>query len=126
MNQKEREQIRTEALENTPPKRIDPQEFHDEGYLQEANRMFFHPLGLALEVITDEEGNTVDIGGIWDYRDEPEGMRYDIANRSEEEQKEMKDKALHIQNQMIDKAKTRVNMFGGVVVEPIPGMQVGQ
>lgn len=29
---------------------IDPTTFKDEGYLQESNRLFFHPFGLALEI----------------------------------------------------------------------------
>ncbi len=120
-----REKLRTEMLNNGQVKRISAKEFRDEGYLQEVNRMFLHPLGLALEVVTDEN-EVVDFGGVWDYRDDPEGMRYDIANRSEEQQKEMKDKALNVQNQIIDKMKKRMNMFGGVVMEPIPGMPVGQ
>lgn len=55
-------------------KRIDIKEFRDKGFLQEANRLFFHPLGLALEVIVDDDGGKVTLGGIWDYRDDPEGM----------------------------------------------------
>ncbi len=37
-------------------KRIDAAAFRDEGFLQEANRQFFHPHGLALETtrVTDE------------------------------------------------------------------------
>lgn len=31
-------------------------EFREEGYLQEANRQFFHPLGLALEIIVLPDG----------------------------------------------------------------------
>jgi len=31
------------------PKHMDIQELSDEGYIAEANRRFFHPLGLALE-----------------------------------------------------------------------------
>ena len=53
-------------------KKIDIKEFRDLGFLQEANRQFFHPLGLALEVIVDGD-NTI-LGGIWDYREDPEGM----------------------------------------------------
>lgn len=63
----------------------------DDGYLQEANRMFFHPLGLALEyaksiTVTDpslNDGKTTEItltktffARVWDYRDDPEGMRF--------------------------------------------------
>ncbi len=55
---------------------LDTQEFRDEGYLQEANRRFFHPLGLALEVVTDETGRAVRLGGIWDERSDPEGVMY--------------------------------------------------
>lgn len=32
-------------------KRIDAAEFQAEGYLQEVNRRFLHPLGLALEAV---------------------------------------------------------------------------
>jgi hypothetical protein len=56
-------------------KRIDIAEFRDIGYLQEANRRFFHPLGLALEVRVDEAGNET-ISGVEDCRDDPEGMVY--------------------------------------------------
>jgi hypothetical protein len=51
-------------------------EFRAHGYLQELNRQFLHPLGLALEVRRDEDTGIEVLGGIWDYRDDPEGMRY--------------------------------------------------
>lgn len=54
-------------------KRMDIKEFREKGFLQEANRQFFHPLGLALEIMIDENGNYT-LGGVWDYREEPEGM----------------------------------------------------
>lgn len=60
-------------------KRIDIKEFREKGYLQELNRRFLHPLGLALEIIIDDNGNEK-LGGIWDYRDDKEGIYYDIAN----------------------------------------------
>lgn len=47
-------------------------EFVSEGLLQELNRTFLHPVGLAME-ITMVDGTAV-ISGIWDYRDDPEGM----------------------------------------------------
>ncbi len=56
-------------------KRIDVAEFQAEGYLQEVNRRFLHPLGLALEVLRHDDG-TVALGGVWDYRDDPEGMAF--------------------------------------------------
>lgn len=54
-------------------KRMDIKEFRETGFLHEANRLFFHPLGLALEVHQDEDG-TETLSGVWDYRDDPEGI----------------------------------------------------
>lgn len=34
---------------------MDMREFRDFGYLQEANRVFFHPLGLCLGVMVDSD-----------------------------------------------------------------------
>ena len=50
-------------------------EFRAAGYLRQVNRQFFHPLGMALEVVIDEEGNER-FGEVWDYRDDPEGIRF--------------------------------------------------
>lgn len=58
----------------TEIKRMDIAEFRQEGYLQEVNRLFFHPLGLALEVKIGKDGES--LGGLWDYRDDPEGVIY--------------------------------------------------
>jgi hypothetical protein len=83
---------------STEVKRIDIAEFRERGYLQEVNRLMLHPLGLALEVVIDDckfcaasgridggknhcehcdgRGKTERLGGVWDYRDDPEGMLY--------------------------------------------------
>ena len=78
--------------ESTQPKRMDLTEFRNEGYLQEVNRQFFHPLGLALEVVMEEDGTISRLGGIWDYRDDPEGMFFgpDITSSPEWEEKKKK------------------------------------
>lgn len=55
--------------------RMDIAAFRADGYLQELNRRFLHPLGLALEVIVNDDGSE-QFGGVWDYRDDPEGMAY--------------------------------------------------
>lgn len=55
-------------------KRMDIKEFREEGFLQEANRLLFHPLGLALEVSI--RGGKEMLSGVWDYRDDPEGMLF--------------------------------------------------
>jgi hypothetical protein len=54
-----------------------PKEFRDKGYLQELNRQFLHPLGLALEVELLTDG-TERFGDVWDYRKDSEGMIYDV------------------------------------------------
>lgn len=59
--------------------RLDIADFRSLGYLQELNRRFLHPLGLALEVIVEDDG-TETLGGVWDYRNDPEGIRYDNAD----------------------------------------------
>lgn len=51
-------------------------EFRELGYLQELNRRFLHPLGLALEVVVDSETKEESFGNVWDYRDDPEGIIY--------------------------------------------------
>jgi len=50
-------------------------EFRGLGYLQEVNRQFLHPLGLALEVVVEEDG-TERFGEVWDSRGDPDGMIY--------------------------------------------------
>jgi hypothetical protein len=50
-------------------------EFRRLGYLQELNRLFLHPLGLALEVVLDGDG-AARFGSIWDARNDPEGICY--------------------------------------------------
>jgi hypothetical protein len=51
-------------------------EFVDSGMLFEVNRRVLHPLGVAIEVIREEDG-TVQFGGIWDMRDDPEGIVFE-------------------------------------------------
>jgi hypothetical protein len=60
-------------------KRMDIAEFRRLGYLEELNRRFLHPLGLALEINVDDKDGTESLGGIWDYREDPEGIFYDVA-----------------------------------------------
>jgi hypothetical protein len=55
------------------PRHMSLDEFQQLGYLQEANRLFFHPRGLALEMVVERDGS-MRLGGIWDYRDDPEGI----------------------------------------------------
>lgn len=49
------------------------EEFVNLGLLHELNRRFLHPLGLAMDVEVDGDGNYT-IAGIWDCRNRPEGL----------------------------------------------------
>ena len=60
-------------------KRINIKKFRAKGFLQEANRKFFHPLGLALEVIVDDITGEESLGGVWDYEEDPEGMFFGVG-----------------------------------------------
>jgi len=57
-------------------KYADISELRDLGVIQEINRQFLHPLGLALEVEIDDQTGEVHLGGVWDSRDDPEGIAY--------------------------------------------------
>ena len=54
-------------------KKMDIKEFREFGFLFAVNHEFLHPFGLALEVVREKDG-TEHLGGIWDYRDDPEGI----------------------------------------------------
>lgn len=50
---------------------LSAKEFRDLGLLQELNRLFLHPRGLAMAVTLD--GDDVSLGPIYDWRADPEG-----------------------------------------------------
>ena len=62
-------------------KYLSMKDFVDLGFLQEVNRQFFHPRGLALALRIPEDEN-IDpnekegIIQIWDERDDPEGVYF--------------------------------------------------
>lgn len=91
-------------------KRIDPKEFQDFGYLQEVNRRFLHPLGLALEITIDEEGK-VSLGGIWDYRNDPIGLLFAQGQLDQE-------KATRVQIAWEEKEQARRKQLGDII-QPI-------
>lgn len=90
-------------------KYMDIKEFREKGFLQEVNRSFFHPLGLALEIRIDDEGN-YELGGIWDYRDDPEGMYYGNSPSAA--------KAKPVEELFDSKAETRMTKLG-YVIQPL-------
>lgn len=98
--------------------RMDIKEFREKGYLQEANRQFFHPLGLALEIMIENDGSEK-LGGIWDYRNDPEGLYFNLEDSDDERIKTFNERANHIQQEMEGKKLTRKESLG-FFIEPIP------
>jgi hypothetical protein len=93
-------------------KKMDIKEFRDLGYLQEVNRQFFHPLGLALSVRApmDEEGGEWSLDSILDARDDPEGFIYsDGVDRA---------KTDYIHRQWEAKEEERSKLFNYGTVQP--------
>lgn len=101
-------------MSDEPIKRFDIGEFQRDGYLQEANRQFFHPLGLALEIVIEDDGSR-HLGGVWDYRDDPEGMFFAVAEIDSDEGRR---KAETVEAQRALLADQRVRVMGSVV-QPI-------
>lgn len=98
-------------------KRIDIQEFREKGYLQEVNRRFLHPLGLALEIIIEKDGEEK-LGGVWDIRDDPEGMMFDFENGNYDLE-DLRKKQKFVQKEFNNRRSEREKLFGSLV-EPIP------
>jgi hypothetical protein len=99
-------------------KKIDIKEFREKGYLQELNRQFLHPLGLALEVIIQGDGSE-SLGGIWDYRKDSEGIHYDLKNYADRETRDIfSNKAKFIEQEIQNRKDKRINILG-FWIEPI-------
>lgn len=92
-------------------KRISIEEFREAGYLQELNRNFLHPLGLALEVEITPDGER--LGGVWDYREDEDGMWYldSVIDPA---------KAARVQAERLAKSAVRIEKVGAVI-QPVPG-----
>lgn len=95
-------------------KKIDIKEFRNLGYLQEVNRKFFHPLGLALEIIVDDNGDEF-LGGIWDYRDDEIGIYYDIKNSDSDRKSRFLKNKRYIQNEFNNRKSKRIEKFGSII-----------
>lgn len=88
-------------------KTIDIKEFRELGYLQEINRQFLHPLGMALSIRIDEDG-TEHLDSIWDSREDPEGFRFENPSPNVE-------KALRVIAAWDEKASYRLTNLGYIV-----------
>ncbi len=97
--------------------RMDVKTFRELGYLQELNRQFLHPLGLALEVVIDDTGNE-SFGGVWDYRDDPEGISYGIGQSDLDRVQRFVIKAQYVESERRRIAISR-NKLLGFDIEPV-------
>lgn len=94
-----------------PVKKMSPREFRELGYLQELNRRFLHPLGLALEIGLDGDGNER-FGKVWDCRDDPEGLIFAPGVIDP-------DKALRVQMEAERKKIARQKLLKGEFVQSV-------
>ena len=98
-------------------KYLNIEELRKQGYLQEVNRNFFHPLGLAMEISINDEGGEY-ISGIWDCRNDKEGIYYDIENSDEERKDRFRKNKKHIDTEMDSRIRKRIEILG-FGIEPI-------
>lgn len=94
---------------------IDPDEFRETGFLYEVNRRFFHPLGLAMAVSTDDDGTAT--FQVFDDRGDPEGWVFSWAKYPDVDQAkaEAVEKAARVQAEWDSHATVRMERFGWVV-----------
>jgi len=87
-------------------------EFRKLGFVQEINRRILHPCGLALEVIVDKATGEETLGGVWDYREDPEGIYYEdeVLSRA---------KAQAVTDLFNSKLAHRREAFGHII-QPVP------
>jgi hypothetical protein len=87
-------------------------DFRDLGFLQEANRQFFHPLGLALGLVANENEDYSSVI-IYDWRDDPDGGMFQSLNEPRDKECYEYIKFIHD-----EKAAVRLEKFG-FVIQPI-------
>lgn len=97
--------------------RMNIKEFRELGYLQEINRTFLHPLGLALEIVKNEDG-CEELGGIWDFREDEEGIYFDIENSDIGRQRTFNKKKNFIDSEFDVRLKKRYDKLG-FRIEPV-------
>lgn len=90
---------------------MDIAEFRKLGFLQEVNRRFLHPLGLYLYIALDPETGEETLGGIGDYRTDPEGMFF-CGPGMREDQEKLQRRARMVRDFRESKTFERMNRIG--------------
>ncbi len=100
---------------------VNPVKFRDFGFLQEANRLFFHPRGLCLRVEFRQDKHGNQYGGNWLIEEEVAGAVYpglgDVVFSSFDPVD--REKAERVEAVRREKALARMENFG-FDVEPVP------
>ena len=94
-------------------------EFVEDGYLQEVNRQFFHPRGLALSISLNEKDNIYEWAEIWDCRDDPEGIIYGEEHIKENSALFQK-KAEIVEQQLNKHLEARKKILDNKIIQSIP------
>jgi len=105
--------------DNPTVEHMDLVEFREKGYLQEANRRFFHPLGLALEIVLSGDERKGYFLRVQDFRNNPEGVCYNIKNSNQERKERFRKNKEYINKQFKKYSKPRLKLIGSVI-EKIP------
>jgi len=87
-------------------------ELKDKGYIQEVNRMFFHPLGLSLTITSK--------GCVWgltvvDYTDDLEGVCFPSTMVDSED---FKGKVQYVRDELKKRVPARISALGYVTQKP--------
>lgn len=95
---------------------MDIAEFKEQGFLEEVNRQFFHPLGLALAVTVHDDG-AAELAYIIDSRDDSEGfiMGYNGWPDPDAARADAKRHAEIVATERFKHADHRLKKFGWVV-----------
>jgi hypothetical protein len=99
------------APSSWPPPKMDLREFVDFGYLQELNRLFLHPLGLALSIVVDDDGR-VDLDCVFDDRADLDGILFAEGLLDPA-------KAQRVEREMNERLEHRIRALG-FACEPVP------
>ena len=99
-------------------KQMDIKEFREKGYLQEVNRIFFHPLGLELGISQDPRTEEESLYAVWDLREDKAGVVFDIKNSSEDRKERFRKNRQFLIEEFSRRAKERKNLLG-FIREPL-------
>ena len=92
----------------TDPRKMTASELRDEGYLQEVNRRFFHPLGLAMFV--DVDSGEI---GVFDDRGDVEGWYFASTGLADDSIAQRK--YFNVRDEQARRLQTRVAALGDKV-----------